>query len=65
MSLPILELLCRNIFKPTALLIVVMLWMNTVIAQTIDLNRPVGMTESSAGSYGGAATYTIPIEVPA
>ena len=33
---------------------------------SIDLSRPVGMTGGAAGSNGtGAATYSIPIDIPA
>ncbi|HEX7755847.1 MAG TPA: FG-GAP-like repeat-containing protein [Niabella sp.] len=66
MSVPEYQLLCRKICRQTVFLIVIMTLVNAVSGQTIDLNRPVGMTEGVAGSNGGgAATYTVPIEIPA
>lgn len=49
------------------LLFVFIFWFFKGYSQApIDLSRPVGMTEGVAGSNGGgAAAYTIPIEVPA
>ncbi|MGJ7030928.1 FG-GAP-like repeat-containing protein [Niabella hirudinis] len=66
MSLPGYQLLFERYYKQILFLTVMMLLVSIVGAQTIDLNRPVGMTEGVAGSNGsGAATYTIPVEVPA
>ncbi|MGJ7030924.1 FG-GAP-like repeat-containing protein [Niabella hirudinis] len=64
MSFPKFQLLLKKIYKYRVFIVILTTLTNDANGQSIDLNRPVGMTEGTAGSSGGAALYTIPIDVP-